>query len=498
MDRVAALIPTYHRADKLADFIKNFNDTSSSSHLYFIITPDDQATKKTLQELNQDYFICDGEYVASINTGFDFTKEEFVLCAADDVVFSPGWDSVLLQMADRNPDKHVFGGVDEWRISMTQKHISHPFIRRNHFSSPLYHPEYIHYMCDIEFEQRAFLEDCVMVTPRVLIGHPHTVTAHLDQKTWDETYKRSFSKIGHDQSLFNRRKAAFEVWDFEQLNETRVIPTKLNPVYNQTLLSIVLPVYKDFNFLQRCIQSIVNNTFYRFELIIINDSVDDYLQLSPWETINYKKFLDSIAIDDQSCDVRVIHNKKQQWVNHNWNKGAALARGQYVAFLNSDITLSKDWDKYLVSALNTPTHPYTVACPFETNPHQDEPFSLDKTFRKYLPNMIKGQCFMMRKTDADKIFPIPSQIKHWCGDNWIADKAEEMNKTVFAKKAVVHHYISQSSKKVDNSIMQNRTYKDILEYEKLTGKNLEFIKKRFPDVVKNYCWVDDREYKSPH
>lgn len=496
--RIAAIIPTYKRADKLRDFIDNHDSTSTESKLYFVITPDDIESKNTLEELGQTYFVCDGEYVAAINYGFAHTKEEFVLCAADDVVFYKDWDTELLKLTEVE-HKHIFGGIDEWVISMTLRHISHPLVRRSHFAyqPTLYHPEYIHYLCDIEFVQRGFKEGSVMITPKILIGHPHTVTAHLDQDQWDETYKRSFSKIKHDTDLYNRRKGEFEVWDFSELNQGHVIPTKLNPVYNQTLLSIVIPVYRDYEFLTKCLQSVVNNTFYRFELIIINDSNADGLVLSPWEIINYRKFLDSIVMEDQSCEIRVVHNTKQEWINHNWNLGAKMARGNYVAFLNSDIILSKDWDKHLISVLDRPGRKFTVACPMETNPHKKKPFMLDKLFLKYVPHMIKGPCFLMTKDSADEIFPIPEQLKHWCGDSYIADKAEQMGGVIFAKKAVMHHFISQSSKKVPSMELQKRTYQDILEYEKLSGRNMNFIKKGFSPVIKNFYSVDEDKYKSP-
>lgn len=490
--KIAAIIPTFKRAGKLRDFIQNHNESSTNSKLYFVVEPSDQETIDLLTELKESHFIHEGEYVSAINYGFNHTKEDFVLCAADDVVFTRGWDEKLLALADAHEDKHIFGGIDEWVISMTQKHISHPLVRRSHFvyQPSLYNSQYIHYLCDIEFVQRGFKEDCVMITPEVLIGHPHTVTEHLVKEEWDETYKRSFSKIKRDSDLYHRRKGEFEMWDFTELNRGYAIPTKLNPIYNETLISIVIPSYKDYDLIKRCLQSIVNNTFYRFELIIINDSVVEEIHASPWEVVNYRKFLDSIVLEDQSCDIRVVHNEKQEWINHNWNLGAKMARGNYVAFLNSDITLSKDWDKYLIAVLNRPGRKFTVACPFETNPHTRKAFSLDKLFKKYAPHMIKGPCFLMSKEDVDKIFPIPEQLKHWCGDSYIADKAEKMGGTIFAKKAIIHHLISQSSRKVPSLELQKRTYEDIIEYEKISGRNMDFIKSRFPLSIRGFYSAD--------
>lgn len=497
MKRIAAIIPTYKRSHLLLDFIRHFEEVSTEATLYFVVSSDDPETRELLEKYSQNYFCIPGEYVAAINHGYRNTYEEFAVFASDDVVFMKGWDKKILKMADENPDKAVFGGIDEWKISQTMLHISHPTVRRKYFglTDAIYYPEYIHYMCDIEFMQRCLRDNCVMITPKILISHPHTVTEHTNKKDWDETYKRSFSKIEHDRDLYERRKGEFELYNFDDLKEGRATPTKLNPEYNKTLLSIVIPSYRDYEILQETLKSVVENTYYRFELILIDDGPHGEL-INPWTIINRVEFFDAIRLKDQSCSVRVFRNKKQKWVNHNWNLGARKATGNYVAFLNSDILLSKNWDMYLVSALETPYRKATIACPYETNEKHKKPFMLDPLIMKALPHMIKGQCFLVRRADIPKLFPIPKELKHWCGDNWLADRAREMDGVVFASQAVCHHYISQSSNKVKPLDLQKRTYLDILHYEKLSGRNLNFIKRRFPDVIRNYCSVNEDGYKS--
>lgn len=492
MKRIASLIPTYHRHEKLQGFIRNHNSTSKEAKLYFIVHPDDLDTQVELQRLGEEFLICPDEYVGCINFGFASTNEEFVLCASDDVVFNEGWDEELLSMADGNPDKHIFGGIDEWKVNRTLLHISHPLIRRNHFSSPLYYPEYIHYMCDVEFIQKGLRDNCVMITPQILIDHPHTITD--EEKDWDDTYKRSFSKIKHDEFLYLRRRYMFEQYDFFELDEGRVIPTKQNPLYSETVVSIVIPTFNDADFLKGVLQSIVNNTYYRYEIIIIDNGSDPIQKTkNPWDKIDTTALLESLQLQDQSCKLVVKRLPKNVWVNPVWNMGAEMATGKYVAVINADIELSKDWDKYLVSALETPTHKFTISCPYETNPHVSVPYALDKWFMKHVPHMLKGPCFMFRKADVPMLFPIPPEIKHWCGDNLLADRATEKGGgVVYAKKAQIYHYVTQAGNRVKRSKITNRTYQDILAYEKYTGKNCEWLKATFPDVVREYYMYDKK------
>lgn len=492
---VAVIIPTYKRVSKLQTFIGRFREVSlPTSKVYFVISPEDKESQEEVDRLGESYFMVSGEYVAAVNHGYEHTKEPFVLIGSDDVIFNPGWDVELLKLAKENPDKHIFGGIDEWEVSRTMKHISHPLVRRSAFKPPLYFPEYIHYMCDVEFLQRGFLKDCVMVTPQLLIEHPHTIVDGDNPKNWDGTYQRSFAKIDTDKCLYDRRKGEFEVWNFDDLGHGRITPTKLNPIYNKTKVSIVIPTFNDADFLKGCLQSIVNNTFYRYEIIIIDNGSDPIQKTSkPWDKIDTKLFLDSIELQDKSCELKVVYLPENLWVNPTWNMGAEMATGNYVVIINADITMSFEWDKYLVSALETPNRHYVVSCPYETNPHHEKPYALDSWFMSHVPHMLKGPCFMFRKSDVPKLFPIPEQIKHWCGDNLIADRANYHGGVIYAKKAQIYHYITQSGKRVQSSKLLKRTYKDVLEYEKLTGRDMSWLKETFPDFIRDLDWEDGHE-----
>jgi glycosyltransferase involved in cell wall biosynthesis len=487
MQPIAVLVPTYKRSQKLEKFVKDFHKVSlPTSKLYFVVDSEDLDSVGKINSLGETYFVAEGEYVAAINFGFDHTSEPFFLMGSDDIVFNDGWDKRFLQLAKENPDKHVFGGVDEWDISQTMKHISHPFVRRSYVKPPFLFPGYIHYMCDIEFVQRAFRDDVVMIVPEFLIEHPHTIADGTDPTKWDETYQRSFTKIDLDKDLYDRRKGEFEMWDFGELQWKRVIPTKLNPLYNKTKVSIVIPTYNDADFLKGCLESISQQTFYRYEIIIIDNGSDPIQKTAnPWDKIDTKAFLDSIVLGDKSCELKIIRLPKNLWVNPAWNMGAEEATGDYVCIINADILLSRDWDKYMVSALNTPHKHYMISCPYETNPNRDKPYALDKWFMSHVPHMIKGPCFMFRKSDVPKMFPIPPELKHWCGDNWLADRALDHGGVVFAKKSQIYHFITQSGNRVKFSKIATQTYKDVLAYEKIVKRDMSWLKNTFPEAIRN-------------
>lgn len=479
---IAVILPTYKRAEKLKKVLENYQKTSKRSNLYFVIHPEDKETKKFLDKNKQFYFVTKLEYTQSVNYAIKRTKEPFILCAADDVVFKRNWENKLLSMAYENPDKHIFGGIDMWDISKTLLHISHPFIRRSYIktlpSGLLYWKEYIHYMNDIELIQRGLRDNVVMIIPEVIIEHPHPCVKKVPHDKWDKTYLRSEKVKKRDNDIYNRRCWEFWQYEHEYLHKGYCIPTRLNPLYNQTLLSIVIPSWNDIDFLKQVLLSIAENTYYRYEIIIIDDASDKYQKNKiPWELVKTEDFLKSIVLNDESCSLRVVRNKKHKWINYNWNLGARLAKGQYIAFLNSDITLSNGWDKFLIAGLEIPYCKTTISCPYERNPHIQEPFPLGSFFAKYYPNMIRGNCFMLRKADVYKLFPIPSQIKHWCGDNVLADRAEQLNGVHWSNNACIYHYLTQSGKRLPKNKYLKRVIADVLAYQRYSGKSMKPVLK---------------------
>lgn len=222
------------------------------------------------------------------------------------------------------------------------------------------------------------------------------------------------------------------------------------------MLSIVIPVHNAHEFLGQTLLSLVATTHFDFELILIDD-------FSKEET---RKYVQGVEILAPGITVRKIFNSEHKWTNYCWNIGASEANGVYVAILNSDIILSQGWDKILMKGLKTAT----ISCPYEDGRR------LDPVIEKVAPNMIKGACFMFKKSDVHKLFPIPAEIKHWCGDNWLADRAERWGKVVFCPDAKIKHFISQSAATVPKEEFRVRILEDLDAYEKISGRDMSLIR----------------------
>lgn len=91
----------------------------------------------------------------------------------------------------------------------------------------------------------------------------------------------------------------------------------------QDLISIIVPVYKVEPYLNRCIQSIVNQTYKNLEIILVDDESPD----------NCPVMCDTWAQRDTR--IKVIH-KKNGGLADARNMGLEVAKGTYFTFVDSD------------------------------------------------------------------------------------------------------------------------------------------------------------------
>lgn len=89
------------------------------------------------------------------------------------------------------------------------------------------------------------------------------------------------------------------------------------------LISVIVPVYNIMEYLPRCVQSIMAQTYENIEILLIDDGSDD----------GTGALCDSLAQKDHR--ITVFH-QKNQGSSAARNKGISLARGEYLGFVDSD------------------------------------------------------------------------------------------------------------------------------------------------------------------
>ncbi len=101
------------------------------------------------------------------------------------------------------------------------------------------------------------------------------------------------------------------------------------------LISVIVPAYNSERFVGKCIESIQNNTYKNIEIIIVNDGSKDNTA--------------AIVSEYAKSDARIVLiNKENGGVSRARNTGIDAAKGEYIAFVDSDDYISVDFLETLI------------------------------------------------------------------------------------------------------------------------------------------------------
>ena len=104
-------------------------------------------------------------------------------------------------------------------------------------------------------------------------------------------------------------------------------------------ISVIIPVYNAQDGIKRCIDSLLNQSFKNFEIILLNDgSKDNSLNILKEYELKYSF-------------VRVI-DKQNEGVAVTRNKGILLAEGEYIMFMDNDDFVDSDYIETFYQAIH--------------------------------------------------------------------------------------------------------------------------------------------------
>lgn len=106
---------------------------------------------------------------------------------------------------------------------------------------------------------------------------------------------------------------------------------------NNPLISVIIPCYKVEKYLDRCLKTVVNQSYRNLEIILIDDGSPD----------NTGILCDKWAQNDSR--IKVIH-KKNEGLGFARNTGIEAATGEWIAFIDSDDYINLSMYEKLISA----------------------------------------------------------------------------------------------------------------------------------------------------
>jgi Glycosyltransferases involved in cell wall biogenesis len=107
----------------------------------------------------------------------------------------------------------------------------------------------------------------------------------------------------------------------------------------EIIISVIVPVYKAEKYINKCIDSILAQTYPNFEIILIEDGSPD----------NSGKICDEYALKDSR--IRAFH-KTNGGVSSARNVGLREAKGDLICFIDSDDFVEKDYFEAIAANAN--------------------------------------------------------------------------------------------------------------------------------------------------
>lgn len=133
-------------------------------------------------------------------------------------------------------------------------------------------------------------------------------------------------------------------------------------MYEDGLVSIVIPIYNVEKYLNKCIESCINQRHRKIEILLIDDcSTDNSREIAE----KYEK---------KDMRVRLIKNSNNIGVSATRNEGIRKSNGEYIVFLDADDYLSDEFIQYMLMLCNETSSEmaFSTKCYVKTTENENE------------------------------------------------------------------------------------------------------------------------------
>lgn len=242
-----------------------------------------------------------------------------------------------------------------------------------------------------------------------------------------------------------------------------------------SLISVIVPIYKVEKYLDRCVQSIVDQTYRNLEIILVDDGSPD----------NCPTMCDAWAEKDSR--IKVIH-KKNGGLSDARNAGMEVATGQLMGFIDSDDYIAPEMYQLLYERMKaddsdiaacgvemvfedgTPSRPLTGAGDYVLDTLQAMEAIIQENYLKQ-PVWYK---LYRTKLVRDILFPVGKYHE----DVYWSYQAVARARKVSVADQICYYYIQRSG-----SIMGEGYTMKRLDAVEAKQQRLEFLKNKFPELV---------------
>lgn len=241
----------------------------------------------------------------------------------------------------------------------------------------------------------------------------------------------------------------------------------------KALISIIIPVYKVEKYLEKCIQSVINQTYENLQIILVDDGSPD----------NCGKICDEYAKKDHR--IEVIH-KSNGGLSDARNKGLEIAKGEYIGFVDSDDYIESDMYEVLYNLLKQYNSDVSICNFYTVSQGKIAIKNVDNGIKEYnrieilkeilLDNNIQSYAWnkLYKKELFDEIkYPIGKKYEDIGTTFYLLEKC---NKVVVTGKPE-YYYINRK-----DSIVNSITESTITDYIELIMQRYDYIEENVKEL----------------
>ena len=256
-------------------------------------------------------------------------------------------------------------------------------------------------------------------------------------------------------------------------------------------ISVIVPVYNVEQYLERCVDSIINQTYTNLEIILVNDGSTD----------NSGKLCDELAKKDER--IRVIH-KENGGLSDARNRGIDESESDLVGFIDSDDYIDSDMYEVLLKNLNDTDADLSMCALYDVYNNTPEAQVTNKeTWKLSSEQAIKMvmEAKILSVTAVNKLYrkSLFTDLKFEVGkiaeDAFIMIKLLDKCEKIVATNEKKYYYVHR-----ENSITTQKFSKKFLNVIEAYEQNSNIILEKYPklkDVAQTrmnwaYFYVLDR------
>lgn len=245
------------------------------------------------------------------------------------------------------------------------------------------------------------------------------------------------------------------------------------------LISVIVPVYNVERYLNRCIDSIINQTYKKLEIILIDDGSTD----------NSKKICNEYANENKK--IKAIF-KKNGGLSDARNKGIESATGKYITFVDPDDYVEKNFIETMYNNIikyNADISIVGFKNVYEKKNNNEENKVDDRGIKFYnskeaIEKLFDKNSFnnyawnkLYKKSLFDSIkFPVNKKME----DLGTMYKLFSLAKKIIYQNIELYNYVIR-----DGSITNNKNIKFYQDMYELARERYFFIKECYPDMTVN-------------